>query len=376
MRIWNDRPPEIAHLFNPAFCALLIREGVLGFGEVSPGGMPYPLVFLLLPIVLHKATRESLPGKITTKMHPWIQEHQEARVGFSERCATVAAYTREAILFAANGALLTFSPEGALQAPQLRLKRPPWPTDSEFWACRQRARFVGRWLASAGDNATIFAMWGVSSMTMQIRSIILYNRAGAIREVSLKPGAVNIVTGRSLTGKSAIIDIVDYCMGRSTFNIPEGVIRDSVAWYAVVFRFGDNTEVLVAKPAPKENAASQSQVYYEVGTSLTAPPLSRLIPNSNDEAVVKELSKRVGIVPNLHMPPAGQSRNELEATIRHTVYYLFQTQGLIASKELLFHRQLEPQIPQTIKLEPSRHPRIRQVCGAWFLESPSGQVWP
>jgi hypothetical protein len=101
-----------------------------------------------------------------------------------------------------------------------------------------------------------------------------------------------------------------------------------------------------------------------------------LIPSSNDEAVVKELSKRVGIVPNLHMPPAGQSRNELEATIRHTVYYLFQTQGLIASKELLFHRQLEPQIPQTIKLEPSRHPRIRQVCGAWFLESPSGQVWP
>jgi hypothetical protein len=106
-------------------------------------------------------------------------------------------------------------------------------------------------------------------MTMQIRSIILYNRSGAVREVSLKPGAVNIITGRSLTGKSAIIDIVDYCMGRSTFNIPEGVIRDTVAWYGVVFRFGDNTEVLVAKPAPKENAASQSQVYYEVGASLT-----------------------------------------------------------------------------------------------------------
>ena len=186
-------------------------------------------------------------------------------------------------------------------------------------------------------------------MTMQIRSIILYNRAGAMREVSLKPGAVNIITGRSLTGKSAIIDIVDYCMGRSTFNIPEGVIRDSVAWYAVVFRFGDNTEVLVAKPAPKENAASMSQVYYEVGAPINTPPLSRLIPNSNDDAVIKDLSKRVGILPNLHMPPAGQSRNELEATIRHTIFYLFQTQGLIASKELLFHRQLEQLMPQTIK---------------------------
>jgi hypothetical protein len=184
---------------------------------------------------------------------------------------------------------------------------------------------------------------------MQIRSIILYNRSGAMRELSFKPGAVNIITGRSLTGKSAIIDIVDYCMGRSTFNIPEGVIRDTVAWYAVIFKFGDSTEVLVAKPAPKENAASQSQVYYEVGTSLPAPSLSRLIPNSNDEAVIKDLSRRVGILPNLHMPPAGQSRDELEATIRHTVYYLFQTQGLIASKELLFHRQLEQLMPQTIK---------------------------
>lgn len=186
-------------------------------------------------------------------------------------------------------------------------------------------------------------------MTMQIRSIILYNRSGATRELSFKPGAVNIITGRSLTGKSAIIDIIDYCMGRSTFNIPEGVIRDTVAWYAVIFKFGDSTEVLVAKPAPKENAASQSQVYYEVGTSLPVPALSRLIPNSNDEALIKDLSKRIGILPNLHVPPVSQSRDELEATIRHTIYYLFQTQGLIANKELLFHRQLEQLMPQTIK---------------------------
>jgi hypothetical protein len=85
---------------QPGFLRALIRGGVLGFMEVSPGGMPYPLVFLLLPIVLHKATRESLPGTVATKMHPWIQQHQGARVGFSERCAAVAAYTRESILFA------------------------------------------------------------------------------------------------------------------------------------------------------------------------------------------------------------------------------------------------------------------------------------
>jgi len=95
---------------------------------------------------------------------------------------------------------------------------------------------------------------------MQVRSIILYNHAGATREVRFKPGVVNVITGRSLTGKSAIIEIIEYCMGRTEFSIPEGVIRDRVAWYAVVFRLGDDTEVLVAKPAPKENAVYQSQL--------------------------------------------------------------------------------------------------------------------
>jgi hypothetical protein len=184
---------------------------------------------------------------------------------------------------------------------------------------------------------------------MQIRAIVLYNKAGAQRELKFNQGAVNIITGRSLTGKSAIIEIVDYCLGRSTFLVPEGVIRDSVAWYAILFEFGDGTEVFVAKPAPKENAASQSQVYFEVGTSLSAPPLAKLAANTNDEAIVAELSQRIGIVPNLHTPTLGQTREQLEATIRHTVYYLFQTQGLVASKDLLFHRQSEPFIAQSIK---------------------------
>ena len=123
-------------------------------------------------------------------------------------------------------------------------------------------------------------------MTMQIRSIVLYNHSGAMRELSFTLGSVNIITGRSLTGKSAIVDIIDYCMGRSTFTIPEGVIRDAVAWYAVIFRIGDNTDVLVAKPEPSANAASQSQVYYEVGAALAAPPFSKLVPNSNNQAVI------------------------------------------------------------------------------------------
>jgi hypothetical protein len=183
---------------------------------------------------------------------------------------------------------------------------------------------------------------------MQVRSIILYNADGERRELSFALGAVNIITGRSTTGKSALIPIIDYCMGRSSFNVPEGVIRDAVVWYAVVYRLADGTEVLVAKPSPSGGATSQSQVYYEVGRSLAPPSLADLVPNSNDDAVIADLSRRVGIMPNLHVPAEGQSRDALEATIRHTVFYLFQGQNLVANSELLFYRQLEPFMPQAI----------------------------
>ena len=175
-----------------------------------------------------------------------------------------------------------------MQAPRLRLKQLTWPGDSESAACRKRAHFVGRWLAWPAIMPR-FSQCGVSVHDHADPFIFLYNHSGAMRELSFRLGSVNIITGRSLTGKSAIVDIVDYCMGRSTFNIPEGVIRDAVAWYGVIFRIGDNTDVLVAKPAPTANAASQSHVYYEVGSSLAVPPFSKLVPNSNDEAVIADI---------------------------------------------------------------------------------------
>ena len=186
-------------------------------------------------------------------------------------------------------------------------------------------------------------------MTMQIKSIILYNKAGDIRRLDLQQGQVNIITGRSTTGKSALIEIIDYCLGRSKFRIPEGVIRDSVSWYGVIVKFGDSTEVLVAKPAPKPDAASQSQAYFEVATSIEPPAMDKLQINSSDDAVIASLTKLLNLAPNLNVPDKGESRQPLEATIRHTVFYLYQEQGLIANREVLFHRQAEPFIPQTIK---------------------------
>ena len=185
-------------------------------------------------------------------------------------------------------------------------------------------------------------------MSMQIKSIILYNVAGNRRILPFRLGAVNVITGKSSTGKSAIIEIVEYCLGNSKFKVPEGVIRDNVAWYAVLYQINE-TQVFIAKPAPKGKAQSHRGVYLEIGTHITPPPLLKLAPNTNDEGVIKHLSRLVGISPNRHTPEEGQTRNPLEATIKHAKFYLFQEQSVIANRHVLFHRQTEDHLPQTIK---------------------------
>ncbi|WP_286230590.1 DUF3732 domain-containing protein [Neobacillus mesonae] len=185
-------------------------------------------------------------------------------------------------------------------------------------------------------------------MTMQINEIILYSNQGNIRTIPFKVGKVNIITGKSGTGKSAIIPIIDYCLGKSEFSIPDGVIRNSVAWFAIKLSI-NNSEVFIAKPTPKGNAASQSGAYIKIATKINTPKIDNLTINSNDDAINEYLSRVVGISPNLNDPPDNQTRNSLEANFKHTKFFLFQKQSLVANEQVLFHRQIEAFMPQAIK---------------------------
>ncbi|MCA9964111.1 MAG: DUF3732 domain-containing protein [Anaerolineales bacterium] len=186
-------------------------------------------------------------------------------------------------------------------------------------------------------------------MTMQLRSLHLYNFQGKRRSLFFKLGEVNIITGQSATGKSAIISIVEYCLGSSPFNVPDTDPFESVAWYGVLYKVNDN-EIFVAKPRPETpTARTQSGLYYLQGASLEIPSFEQLKINSNDNALNSIISSLLGFSPNLHIPDEDETRQPLEATLNHARFYLFQKQNVIANQETLFHRQSEPFIPQTIK---------------------------
>lgn len=184
-------------------------------------------------------------------------------------------------------------------------------------------------------------------MSMTIGSIIIYSHGGEHRELRFKSGCLNVITGDSKTGKSAIIDIIDYCLGRSSCNVAEGVIRRSVSWFAVrLVKGGD--ELFVARRNPGPGTDTGGEIYVRRGTFDHPPLFLELTRNMVEPELISLLSRFVGISENEHRPRAG-TRPPLQATIRHALFLCFQRQDEIDNRDRLFHRQGDQFIPQAIK---------------------------
>ncbi len=184
-------------------------------------------------------------------------------------------------------------------------------------------------------------------MSMNIGAIILYSHGGEQRELTFKTGCLNVITGDSKTGKSAIIDIIDYCLGRSSCTVAEGVIRRSVSWFAVRLLKGVD-ELFVARRNPGPGTDTGGEIYVRRGRFDAPPNFGELSRNMVESELISLLSRFVGISENEHRPQTG-TRLPLEATIRHALFLCFQKQDEIDNRDRLFHRQGDQFIPQSIK---------------------------
>lgn len=165
MQPWSRRAVEEANLFNPAFGATLIAKGVGEFGKKASGRpMAFALAFLVLPIILHRATREALPNSTVTSLLSWLQENREQLVEFSSRVRRLKPITQESLMFGIAHRAIEVSDGGGLVSGARRIlstKKGAEFFTPEVEGCMDRAAFVGRWFATAGTPATILAAWGV-----------------------------------------------------------------------------------------------------------------------------------------------------------------------------------------------------------------------
>lgn len=185
---------------------------------------------------------------------------------------------------------------------------------------------------------------------MQLLAIILYGHSGEQRIIRFKPGELNVVTGVSATGKSALLDIVDFCLGRSTVTMAVGPITDRVAWYAVLVQL-PNGQAFVARPAAGRGRATSQVAMLELSNNLSPLPFSDLEVNADVNAVRAQLGSIIGIEENetLLQRSGGRDGYGLEANLGHAMLLCLQGQGEIGNRDLLFHRQGEPGIADAIR---------------------------
>lgn len=159
MNSWETRPTEIAHLLNPAFCGELLRRAIRTHNAVNPRLIPFPLLFLVLPVVLHRETRESISATTKEQMHVWLQDHQNARIGFAERAKSLVPITREAIAFLMQIGAIAVDERAGVRLTRYVARQVP--VSAEITDCQKKAEILGRWFARAGAPAAIYTMWGV-----------------------------------------------------------------------------------------------------------------------------------------------------------------------------------------------------------------------
>ncbi|EXI69523.1 MAG: hypothetical protein AW08_00016 [Candidatus Accumulibacter adjunctus] len=173
-------------------------------------------------------------------------------------------------------------------------------------------------------------------MTMQILDIVVFSHHGQRRVLSLKTGAVNIITGASKTGKSALVDIVDYCFGAGECRVPEGPIRRAVAWFGLRLQL-DSGQAFVARRCPDARLVSSEECFVEVGDQVEVPDAGALRQTTNTRGLGALLTGWSGIHDNIHEPLPGQTRPALTANVRHALGLCFQPQDEIIRRQQLFH---------------------------------------
>ena len=170
-------------------------------------------------------------------------------------------------------------------------------------------------------------------MTWRIKNLVLYQRDGADRRIlNFNTHGVNVITGDSGTGKSAVLDILNYILMSQSCPIPKGIIRQAVSHVGGHF-IGPFGELLIIRPLPAPGAKVSTQGWYQLGSDLEFP---NEIPEMryNRTGVRDILSSFTGIsgAAVLSSPKEPWEEVQAEANIRHAAPLIFQPQDVIANR--------------------------------------------
>lgn len=175
-------------------------------------------------------------------------------------------------------------------------------------------------------------------MITYIKFIGLFDKHSRVHGVTLDKG-LNIITGKSSTGKSSLIEIFDFCMASSEDSIPHGVIEDNAETFFLWINI-KNADYLLGRDADQNNCYIVSNPEIENINLLTPEVFDDCDYTLNDYKI--QLGILFGIDAENTAEDVEQFKDKRKGagrpTVRNMMPFILQHQNLVANKQALFYR--------------------------------------
>ncbi len=181
-------------------------------------------------------------------------------------------------------------------------------------------------------------------MKFHVESLQLWMKSGHRRTLSFLPNKVNIITGESHTGKTAILDIFDYCFFASKHRISESIINENVAWYGLKIHINGKLYSF-ARRSPV--GSTPSKEYYFSSTGVV--PKSEPRANISEAALKKLFSADFGIDNDVKVSFGGRSiKADSKISIRYFLLFNTISQNIITHSDQFFDKQNEARYQEAL----------------------------
>ncbi|MBC9798632.1 three component ABC system middle component [Sinomicrobium weinanense] len=154
---WTERNKIVANLFNPAFCGEIIRATAQEYNKHTNTNFPFAFAFLVLPIVLHKATRERMPRTVKTYFFVWVEKNDDLFFDFTKRSRSMVKYTKEALSFLLFHSKIEFEDNAGIIVTEQKVKKINKDDYQEYNEILKKAEMLGKWLSSTSDVKSIYS---------------------------------------------------------------------------------------------------------------------------------------------------------------------------------------------------------------------------
>lgn len=173
-------------------------------------------------------------------------------------------------------------------------------------------------------------------MNFYFHKLVLWLDNNEKRELLFKPNKVNVITGGSNTGKSAILQIIDYCLFASTSKISESIINENVLWYGINIRI-NNKNYTICRKSLHEGIVSQDYYFSSAGEIPDMPTV-----NSDEKTIKSLLETEFGIDHNVTIPFGGKVlKSGSKISLRYFLIFTTISEDIITNSSVYFDKQTE-----------------------------------